>query len=91
MKTTTVIIIIALAVTALILALTMAWIFFYPPVEPVLEPPLLKTPDAVQKITEGTTITDIERDLEMLQNEAILGNLEAQVQQMERELQLEGL
>ncbi len=88
MKTITLIIIIALALALLILA----WIFFTLPVAtPVAELPLPETPDVVKELTEGTTITDIERDLETLEKEALLGDVDTELQQAEQELQSEGL
>lgn len=58
---------------------------------PVLEP-VTEATDAVEELTEGTAITDIEQDLEaLLQEEAFLGDLEAELRQMDQQIEAEGL
>lgn len=87
MNKKTLILIIVLGIAVIILV----WLFLYP--SPTSKSPVVQEArDASEVITEGTTITDIEKDLEaLLQEQQLLGDLEAQIQQMEKELQREGL
>jgi flagellar biosynthesis/type III secretory pathway M-ring protein FliF/YscJ len=60
------------------------------PLQPTKEQ--LEISDIVEKITEGTKASDIEKDLDTLsKEEQTLGNIDAELQQMERELKTEGL
>lgn len=75
----------------------LAWILLTPPPyeTPIVLPPIPEeapSANAVEKITEGTTGSDIEQDLDMLlqQENTILGDLEAEMQQLEQQLNAEG-
>lgn len=82
------IIVIAVGILIVILAVVLFLVPRPTPTEEQVQGPS----DAVQELTEGTTASDIEKDLDaLLQEEQVLGDLEAQLQQMEQELESEGL
>ena len=83
------IIVIAIGLLIILLALVL---FFVQKPTPLPElGPAIEPSDAVEELTEGTTITDIEQDLEALKQEALFGDLEAEVQGVDEELESEGL
>lgn len=82
-------IVIALAVLIIIL---LVLLFAVPRRAPLTTRPTQETGNAVEELTEGTRGADIESDLNLLlQEKQFLGDIEAQLQQMEQELQTEGL
>ena len=85
---TALIAVIAVGVLIVILA---AVLFLVPKTSPLKEQ-VQEPADAVQELTEGTKGSDIAKDLEaLLQEGQVLGDLEAQFQQLEQELEAEGL
>lgn len=82
------IIVIAVAVLIIVAAVVLFLVPRPTPTEVEVQEPA----NAVQELTEGTTASDIAKDLEaLLQEEQVLGDIEAQLQQMEQQLQAEGL
>jgi len=82
------IIVIAIGLLIILLALVL---FFVQKPTPLPELGPTESRDAVEELTEGTTITDIEQDLEALKQETLFGDLEAEVQRVDEELESEGL
>jgi len=82
-------IVVAVGILIIVLAVVL---FLVPRLTPPEVQQLQESGDAVQELTEGTTASDIEEDLgALLQEEQVLGDLEAQLQQMQQELESEGL
>lgn len=87
MKTSTLIIVIAVVLAVLIIG----WVVLTLPQVPRVAEPLPEAPDAFQELTEGTTVSDIEQDLQLLEAEALFGDLDEELLRLEQELEAEGL
>ena len=83
---------IIILVVIILAALILWWVllnFVWTPSS--VQAPTSETRNAVQELTEGTTATDIEQDLQALEGEQLLGDIDEEVVQMEEQLQAEGL
>lgn len=90
MQKTALIVVIAAGILIILFAVVLFLVrqaALLPEAGPVIEPG-----DAVEELTEGTTISDIEKDLDLLlQEQRLLGDVEAELKPIEQELESEGL
>jgi cell shape-determining protein MreC len=77
-----------LIVLVVLIVLALVWLGGREAFVPGATSPVDEPADAVEQVSPGTTITDIESDLNLLsEEEGVLGDLEAELRQLEEELE----